>query len=131
VTRFPLTRPVVERIAERLHALGEPNRLAVLAALRGGERTVTELIDETGLGQANMSKHLRILFQHGFVARRKEGLNVYYGLMDSDVFRICDILCGRLQREARDWSAILGPQPAKPVSRGRATRSTAASSRRS
>ena len=86
-------------IAERFKALGEPARLEILNALRGGEMTVTELAEETALAQANLSKHLQLLHALGFVTRRKEGLYVYYALADSDVFRLCDIMCGRLGAE--------------------------------
>lgn len=97
--KIPLTPAVLNELADRFKALGEPNRLAILSALRGGEMSVTELVDETGLGQANVSKHLNVLFRFGFVERRKDGLNVYYNLADKDVFRICDIMCGRLETE--------------------------------
>jgi DNA-binding transcriptional ArsR family regulator len=105
--RTPLTRPVLERLAARFKALAEPNRLAILSVLLGGERTVTELIEATGLGQANVSKHLLMLHQQGFVSRRKEGLNVLYQLADEDVFSICDVMCGRLEREAHGLSGLL------------------------
>ena len=94
-----LTPGVLAELADRFKALGEPNRLTILSALRADEMTVTELVDETGLGQANVSKHLNILFRFGFVERRKDGLNVYYSLADKDVFRICEIMCGRLENE--------------------------------
>jgi DNA-binding transcriptional ArsR family regulator len=103
----PLTRPLLERLAARFRALGEVNRLAILSALLAGERSVTELLEATGLGQANVSKHLLLLYQEGFVTRRKEGLHVYYSLADEDVFHICDLMCGRLQRETRDLGALL------------------------
>lgn len=106
---IPLTRPVLEQLAERFRALGEPNRLTILSVLRTGERTVTELMDETEMNQANLSKHLRMLHQLGYVGRRKEGLHVYYSLRDQDVFRICDILCSRLERDARDLHGLLEP----------------------
>jgi len=102
-----MTRPVIERLALRFKALAEPNRLAILATLLQGERTVSELIEQTGLGQANVSKHLNQLHQQGFVARRKEGLNVIYRLSDDDVFVICDLMCGRLEREARGLGDLL------------------------
>ena len=86
-------------IAGRFKALGEPARLEILNVLRDGEMTVTELADETELAQANLSKHLQLLHTLGFVTRRKEGLYVYYALADSDVFRLCDIMCGRLGAE--------------------------------
>lgn len=96
-----LSRPVIEQLAERFRALGEPNRLAILSALRSGERNVTDLMDDTGINQANLSKHLRMLHQQGYVARRKEGLHVYYRLRDEDVFQICDILCSRIETDLR------------------------------
>jgi DNA-binding transcriptional ArsR family regulator len=99
VSKVELTPEVLGLIAERFKALAEPARLQLLACLRGGELTVTELVDETGLGQANVSKHLQMLHSLGFVVRRKEGLNVYYALADRNVFTLCDIMCGRIERE--------------------------------
>jgi DNA-binding transcriptional ArsR family regulator len=58
------------------------------------------LVEATGRGTANVSKHLQLLHAAGFVTRRKEGLYVYYGLAGEDVFRLCDIMCGRLEAEA-------------------------------
>lgn len=113
-----LTRPLLEQLADRFKVLGEVNRLSVLSTLRSGERTVTELMDETGLGQANLSKHLTLLHRLGFVTRRKEGLNVYYSLADQDVFSICDIMCGRLERETAAQRNVLGA-PARSRRRGR------------
>jgi DNA-binding transcriptional ArsR family regulator len=98
-TRLP--EVLLDQLAERFKALAEPSRLAILSALSGGERSVTELVDATGLGQANVSKHLDTLRRYGFVDRRRDGLNVLYRVADADVFRICDIMCGRATRAAR------------------------------
>ncbi len=94
-------------IAERFKALAEPARLKILSTLRNGESSVSELIDRTELGQANLSKHLQLLHRMGFVDRRKDGLFVYYRLADDDVFRLCDIMCGRLEREAGSRARML------------------------
>jgi DNA-binding transcriptional ArsR family regulator len=99
MARTTLTPEMLRLIAERLRALAEPARLQILNHLRGGEQTVTELVEETGLGQANVSKHLQILLAAGFVRRRRQGLHAFYSLADQDVFRICDIMCGRLAAE--------------------------------
>jgi DNA-binding transcriptional ArsR family regulator len=87
------------RVAERFKALGEPARLRMLDVLRHGEMAVSELITATGLGQANVSKHLQLLHAAGLVARRKEGLFVYYSLADRDVLLLCDIMCDRIHRQ--------------------------------
>ena len=98
---------LLELVAARFKVLGEPARLQILNALRSGEMTVTELIDATGLGQANVSKHLQLLHAHGFVARRKEGLFAYYELADRDVLKLCDVMCGRLDVETAARTRVL------------------------
>lgn len=97
-----LPAAMLDQLAERFKALAEPNRLAILSTLHAGELSVGELVDVTGLGQANVSKHLDVLRRYGFVARRKDGLNVFYRVADADVFRICDIMC----RPARRGTSI-------------------------
>lgn len=102
-----MTPEKIEIVAERFKVLGEPARLHILERLRSGERTVGELVDATGLGTANVSKHLQVLHSASFVTRRKEGLFVYYELAGDDVFRLCDIMCGVMESEARNRQKIL------------------------
>ena len=97
--RLKMTPELIALIAERFKALSEPARLQILDCLRRGEMTVTELVDATGLGQANVSKHLQSLYAAGFVDRRKEGLFTYYDLADQSVFKLCDLMCGRIEQE--------------------------------
>ena len=94
-----LTPDVLGMIAERFKALGEPARLQILKCLQSEEMSVNQLVEETGLGQANVSKHLQLLHTFGFVSRRKDGLFVYYALADKAVFRLCDIMCGRIESQ--------------------------------
>ena len=61
----------LEAVADRFKVLAEPARLTVLNALRGQPLSVSDLIDETGLNQANLSKHLQLLYSHGFVNRQR------------------------------------------------------------
>lgn len=105
--RFTLTSDLMEMVAERFKALAEPARLQLLNCLQGGELTVNELVEETGLGQANVSKHLRLLHSLGFVTRRKEGLFAYYALADASVFKLCHIMCGRIEVQSRTRTEII------------------------
>ncbi len=102
-----LTPEVLALIAERFKALAEPARLQILSCLRAGEMTVSELVDDTDLGQANVSKHLRLLHSMGFVVRRKDGLFVFYSLADKRVFQLCDIMCGQLESELKTRRKLL------------------------
>ncbi len=98
---------LLSMVADRFKALSDPARLRILNAMRQGERTVTELVEATELSQANVSKHLASLHTLGFVHRRKEGLYVYYSLADRDIFRLCDIMCGRIDAETQARRRIL------------------------
>ena len=95
-------------IAERFRALGEPARLAILEALREGERTVSDLVEATGQAQANVSRHLAVLHSAGFVARRREGAYVIYAVSGDEVFRLCDLVCGRIERDAEALAKAVG-----------------------
>ena len=103
-----MTPELLACIAERFKALAEPARLQILQALRQGDQTVSDLVEETGLGQANLSKHLQLLYAQGFVTRRKDGLFTRYRLADKDVLRLCDLMCGRLERDVAAQRKMLG-----------------------
>jgi DNA-binding transcriptional ArsR family regulator len=66
--------------ARFFRGLADESRLALLQALRGGERTVSELVAATGLRQSNLSGHLACLRSCGLVEARQEWRNVYYRL---------------------------------------------------
>lgn len=98
---------LMQELSERFKALGEPARLHLLMALRSGEKSVGELVDITGLGQANVSKHLQQLHSNGYITRRKEGTFAYYAIANADVFMLCDVMCGRIEEEQRERRAAL------------------------
>jgi DNA-binding transcriptional ArsR family regulator len=58
--------------------LAEPHRRLILDLLRQGERPVSELVDELGLSQPGVSKHLRILRAAGMVEVRGDAQRRLY-----------------------------------------------------
>lgn len=107
MAHVPLDVELLRIIAARFRVLAEPARLLILDTLREDEMTVTELMDATGLRQANLSKHLQLLHANGFVRRRKDGQFTRYAVAGRDVFRLCDIMCGRLDVEAAAHRKLL------------------------
>jgi DNA-binding transcriptional ArsR family regulator len=71
--------------AKLFRGFADPSRLALLEALREGERCVGELVLATGLSQSNVSNHLACLSDCGLVAREQQGRYVYYRLSDPRV----------------------------------------------
>ena len=78
----------MEHLAEYFKVFSEPNRLAVLEALSGGALNVTAVVERTGLSQALVSKHLKLLTIAGVVQRRPEGSLVYYEVIDKSVYKL-------------------------------------------
>ncbi|MGQ9495712.1 MAG: ArsR/SmtB family transcription factor [Thermoanaerobaculaceae bacterium] len=93
---------VFQRIAERLKSLADPTRLAILHLVQRGEKRVTDILAEIGGSQANISKHLGVLRQAGFVTCRREGVSVYYSVTDPSVFPICRAICDGIEKLAAE-----------------------------
>jgi DNA-binding transcriptional ArsR family regulator len=95
-----LAEQKMEMLAERFRVLGDVARLRILHVLGDGELTVTELMEATKLGQANLSKHLQILHAAGFVERRREGVFVHYRQSGDCVLEVCGSMGTHLSRQA-------------------------------
>lgn len=101
------TPQVLSPVADYFKVLSEVSRLQVLCCLKTGAKNVTEIIEATGLGQANVSKHLKILVQAGMVTRHPEGINVYYQISDPMIFELCELVCDRLAIRLQEQSEQL------------------------
>ncbi len=76
--------------AGMLKAIAHPRRLSILELLRHGEQCVCHLEAALGLRQASISQQLMILREAGVVRVRREGLNIFYHVVDPQVFRLLD-----------------------------------------
>jgi ArsR family transcriptional regulator len=106
----PLNDEALQLVARRFALLAEPMRLRLIQALLGGERNVTELAAATGGTQANVSRHLQALTAAHILARRKEGLQVYYAVADPSIVRLCDLVCGSLETQLARQAAHFTPR---------------------
>src|SRR5271169_6333617 len=61
-------------------ALADPTRRLIVEALRKGERPVNDIVEQAGIHQSGVSRHLRILHEAGFVSMRPEGQRRLYSL---------------------------------------------------
>ena len=96
---------------DAFEALADPSRRRILAALRKGEQPVGGIVQQVGIHQSGVSRHLKILHDSGFVSVRPEGQRRLYTLK-AEPFReleawLKEYLCvweGRLNR----FDAALG-----------------------
>jgi len=101
------TDELLGRVADRLKALADPTRLRILHALERGERTVSDLLGEIGGSQANVSKHLARMRLAGLVEARREGVNVFYHVIDPTAFAVCRTVCDGLEARAKSERTLL------------------------
>ena len=89
--------------AALLRLISEPTKHAVLQLLRGGERSVGELVDAVGATQSNVSHQLRLLRDAGLVRSRAIGRTRRYRLADPELRRLLEqveALADRLEQVA-------------------------------
>ncbi|AUN95459.1 ArsR/SmtB family transcription factor [Pseudazoarcus pumilus] len=84
---------VFESVADYFGLLAEPARLRILHALCEVELPVSEIVDKSGLTQANTSRHLNMLYRAGIVDRRREGSQVFYRIVDPNFKDMCRTVC--------------------------------------
>lgn len=83
---------VFESVARQFGVLGEPARLRILHVLCEREHCVNNILQLTGLAQANASRHLGLMYQAGVVSRRREGTQVFYKVADPLYIELCRAL---------------------------------------
>lgn len=89
--------------AERLKALSDPHRLRIVAALRHGELTVSDIAELLGVEVVNVSHHLKIMKHAQLVHVRRDGRYMYYRLHEdllqakSRGGKVLDLGCCRLE----------------------------------
>lgn len=112
-----LPEQAIEKVAHYFQALAEPTRLRILNLLRQEEHNVGELAEACGYTAANMSRHLALLMQQGFVKREGRGNSVYYQIADPTIYALCDLVCDRISAHHQEqaWSVKSTPSKKKAV----------------
>ena len=100
---------LVERVADRFRALGDENRIRLLARLSRSPANVRTLTAELGISQAAASKHLSILRRAGLVNFESKGPQSIYQISDPSVHELCSIVCRGVLDFVREQAAAVAP----------------------
>ncbi|MGQ2904641.1 MAG: ArsR/SmtB family transcription factor [Neoaquamicrobium sediminum] len=65
---------------DAFQTLADPTRRRIVEALLGGERQVNDIVEDAGVHQSGVSRHLKILNEAGFVVMRPDGQRRLYSL---------------------------------------------------
>lgn len=86
-------------LSGRLKLLAHPERLRILDVLRRGAECVCHLEALLGKPQPYVSQQLRVLREAGVIVDEKDGMNVYYRLVDAEIVAWLDSIMGPAQGE--------------------------------
>ena len=115
---------VLAQVANYFKLLSEVSRLQVLNCLRTGPLSVNELVEATGLGQANISKHLKLLTEAGILEREPKGVSAFYSIADPTIFELCELVCDRISerliQQAESFKQFKAFASSQKSSRGKA-----------
>lgn len=95
-------------VASYFNVLSEPTRLRIMHAICEEEKTVSQIVEELGATQTNISRHLNLMHRGGVLARRKDGNQVYYRAADADMVDICRRVCSRIAAQLDDKKPLRG-----------------------
>jgi ArsR family transcriptional regulator len=90
---------VFELAARLFRVMSAPMRLKIIGMLCHGEKNVGELLAEISTTQPNMSQHLHTLHKAGILGRRREGVQIYYFIVNESVVAICRTVCAQISAD--------------------------------
>jgi len=93
--------------ADFLKALAHPVRLQLIERLKSGEASVGRLVQELGVEQSSLSRHLGVLRELGVLEARQEKTTVYYNLHDHDIFKVLRPIAELLMKKLRRSEKLL------------------------
>lgn len=94
------TDEVFESAAEVFRVMSAPMRLKIISSLCNGEKNVSELLAEIKTTQPNMSQHLNTLYQAGVLGKRRDGVQIYYRIINDRVVTLCRAVCTQIAIES-------------------------------
>jgi ArsR family transcriptional regulator len=105
-------KTIFEYQAEVCKTLANSKRLEIIHALKGGEKSVSELVDILGIPKANVSQHLTVMRHKGVLNSRKNGVNVFYSISNPKVVKACtlmkEVLAEQMQAKGELYRKIVG-----------------------
>lgn len=95
---------VFEQAAELFRVMSAPMRLKIISSLCNSEKNVGELLTEISTTQPNMSQHLNTLYQAGVLDKRRDGVQIYYRIVDERAAKMCRAVCMQIAIEGDHYT---------------------------
>lgn len=90
-----------QELARYFKVLGDANRLGIVLTIGPGNRSVSEIIESTGLSQTLVSFHLKVLREARIVKAVRQGPFIFYSLAEPSLLGLLADFSRRLGVNAR------------------------------
>jgi ArsR family transcriptional regulator len=91
---------VFELAAKLFRVLSAPMRLKIISCLCEGEQNVSYLLSKIETTQPNMSQHLTTLFEAKVLGKRRDGVQIYYRIIDDRIPALCQAVCTQIEGDS-------------------------------
>ena len=95
---------VFEKAADLFKLMAAPMRLKIISSLCNSEKNVGQLLGEINTTQPNMSQHLNTLYQAGVLGKRREGVQIFYRIVDDRAAQMCRAVCMQIAIEGEHYT---------------------------
>ncbi len=76
----------MDKLAQKLRVVGDPSRLKILCLIFVDKKIcVSDISKKLGIGVASISHHLQTLTKEDILEKTREGKNICYNLIDSNL----------------------------------------------
>ena len=95
---------VFDQAAELFRVMSAPMRLKIISSLCTAEKNVSELLSEIKTTQPNMSQQLNTLYQAGVLGKRRDGVQIFYRIVNDRAAQMCRAVCMQSAIEGDHYS---------------------------
>jgi ArsR family transcriptional regulator len=95
---------VFEQAADLFKLMAAPMRLKIISSLCNSEKNVGQLLAEIKTTQPNMSQHLNTLYGAGVLGKRRDGVQIFYRIVDDRAAKMCRAVCMQIAIEGDHYS---------------------------
>lgn len=85
-----------EHASDVFRVMSAPLRLKIIHALCDQEKNVGQLLEIIDTTQPNMSQHLQTLYTAGIVAKRRDGVQIFYRIANDNIVSLCRLVCSQV-----------------------------------
>ncbi len=105
---YETMKQIYELHADVCKTLANPKRLEIINTLGAKELSFGDILDVLKIKKANLSQHLGLMRAKGIVKTRRDGVSIYYRIVNPKVIKACNIMREVLLEQLSESNKLIG-----------------------